>query len=380
MGKPSIYQKLRQGLGRAFRETGQALDRAGIKGHQMVVTSRVIGDDPVIYQDHLSRHRQQFPLLRRGKPVVSRDVAFLAPCATLIGTVHIGAGSSVFYKSILRADNCDNAEAFYKTYDDDTTDSDTLAIGESDSQSQTESAEKLSKSSSNTTAATSDLVTTEEEHHDNGGGEESTNHPPRHPAEWDLDPQRSQRMNSTATGGGIFIGQNTNVQDGCIIDSAKDHTRIGNGVTIGHLVSIHSATVHDHCLIGMGALLQEGVVVQEESFIAAGANVPKHTVVKSGELWVGSPARKIRDLTEKERERLHYQADAYVGVASALKDGMLLGGNLPDSLSQYLYPGDYDDHEHECEDDGHDDNDDSTASNDAEKVEESDTEKSTPKR
>jgi len=226
MGKPSIYQKLRQGLGRAFRETGQALDRAGIKGHQMVVTSRVIGDDPVIYQDHLSRHRQQFPLLRRGKPVVSRDVAFLAPCATLIGTVHIGAGSSVFYKSILRADNCDNAEAFYKTYDDDTTDSDTLAIGESDSQSQTEPAEKLSKSSSNNTAATSDLVATEEEHHDNGGGEESTNHPPRHPAEWDLDPQRSQRMNSTATGGGIFIGQKTNVQDGCIIDSAKDHTAL----------------------------------------------------------------------------------------------------------------------------------------------------------
>ena len=69
-------------------------------------------------------------------------------------------------------------------------------------------------------------------------------------------------------------------------------------------------------------------------------------------------------------------------MASALKDGMLLGGNLPDSLSQYLYPGDYDDddHEYELEDDGHDDNDDSTASNDAEKVEESDTEKSTPKR
>jgi carbonic anhydrase/acetyltransferase-like protein (isoleucine patch superfamily) len=310
MGKPSIYQKVRQGLGRAFRETGQALDRAGIKGHQMVVTSRVIGDDPVIYQDHLSRHRQQFPLLRRGKPFVSQDVAFLAPCATLVGTVHIGAGSSVFYKSILRADNCDNAEAFYKTYDDSNLDNN-VAIGESDSQSQTESAES-SSSSNNTAASTSDLVAAEEEHHDNDNddGDEFTHYHPRHPAEWDLDPQRSQRMNSTATGGGIFIGQDTNVQDGCIIDSAKDHTRIGNGVTIGHLVSIHSATVHDHCLIGMGALLQEGVVVQEESLIAAGANVQKNTVVKSGELWVGSPARKVRDLTEKERERLHYQADA----------------------------------------------------------------------
>jgi carbonic anhydrase/acetyltransferase-like protein (isoleucine patch superfamily) len=63
---------------------------------------------------------------------------------------------------------------------------------------------------------------------------------------------------------------------------------------------IHLATVHEHSLIGMGALLQEGVVVKEESFVAAGANVPAHTIIKSGELWVGNPARKIRDLTPEE--------------------------------------------------------------------------------
>eukprot|EP00536_Pseudo-nitzschia_multiseries_P001267 jgi/Psemu1/157425/gw1.15.216.1 len=280
MGKPTIYQTLRQVVGRAFRETGQALDRAGIKGQQMAVTTRVIGDDPVIYQDHLSRHRQQMPLLRRGKPVVAKNVAFLAPCATLIGSVHIGAGSSVFYKSILRADNCDNAEAFSRSHDDDDDSALALDKGESSGSSSGKDGEP---------------------------------------------------------GGGIFVGENTNIQDGCIIDAKTNHTRIGNGVTIGHLASIHSATVHDHCLIGMGSLLQEGVIVCEESFVAAGANIAKGTVVGPGELWVGSPARKVRDLTAEERERLHYQADAYVEVASALKENMLLGGNLPESLSQYMY-------------------------------------------
>ena len=125
---------------------------------------------------------------------------------------------------------------------------------------------------------------------------------------WKLDEDRFTRQHTTAIGGGIFIGQNTNIQDGCVIDSRSDHTRIGNGVTVGHLASIHSSTIHDHCLIGMGALLQEGVVINEESFIAAGAVIPANTVIDAGELWVGNPAKKVRELTAEERRRLHYQA------------------------------------------------------------------------
>lgn len=320
MGKPTLYQRFWQGLGKAVRETGQALDRAGIKGQQLVTTQRLVGDDPVIYQDHLSRHRQQMPLLRRGRPVVSSEAAFLAPCATLIGSVYVGAGSSVFYKSILRADHCDNAEAF-----------DPVQLeARSEAQEQLESDRDAMETSESSGDETRELVALDQD-------ETDCHSPRKHPSEWDLDGDRFLKTNSNATGGGIFIGEETNIQDGCIIDATRDHTVIGNGVTVGHLASIHSARVGDHCLIGMGALLQEGVVVQEESFVAAGANVPRGTMIGSGELWVGSPARKIRDLTKDERDKLHYQADAYVGVASALKDGMVLGGNLPESLSQYLY-------------------------------------------
>lgn len=286
MGGPTIFQRVRHTIGRALRETGQALDRLGIKGESLATSRRVMGDDPVRYEDFLSRHRHQMPLLRRGKPRVSKDVAFLAPCSTLIGSVHVGAGSSIWYKAILRADNCENAESF------------------------------------NT----------------NGANEEYEKQEP-----WELDPERESRHNTLAIGGGIFIGENTNIQDGCIIDAAKNHTRIGNGVTIGHMASIHSATVHDNCLIGMGALLQEGVVVKSESLIAAGANVLANTVVETGELWVGNPARKIRDLTIEERQRLHYQANEVrnnmfgsnygynhlflVGVRHMLTHGFLLRSN-----------------------------------------------------
>lgn len=264
MGRPTLWQVFRQTVGRAFRETGQALDRVGIKVNAVATTRKTIGDDPVIYQDFLSRHRQFMPLLRRGRPVISDDVAFIAPCATLIGSVYVGPNSSIFYKSILRADNCDNAEAF-----------------KVDSSNR-----PLSIQTGDDVAAIADS--------------------------WELDPERLEKHKRTTgagVGGGIFIGENTNIQDGCIIDSAKGHTRIGNGVTVGHLASIHSATIEDHCLIGMGSLIGENVLIKEESFIAAGAKLSPGTVVESGELWVGQPARKLRDLSPEERQRLHYQAN-----------------------------------------------------------------------
>lgn len=99
-------------------------------------------------------------------------------------------------------------------------------------------------------------------------------------------------------------------------------------ITKGHLAQIHSSTVGDFSLIGMGSILQEGSRVESESFIAAGAVVGPGVAVPSGELWVGNPARKLRDLSEKERARLHYQSSEYVQVAMSHRDVMELGGNL----------------------------------------------------
>lgn len=278
MKQPTWLMLIRQTLGRAFRETGQKIDRLGIMGQQHATTTRLIGDDPYIFDDHLSRHRHQFPLLNRGGPLVSPDAAYLAPCSTLIGSVRVGAGASIWYGAILRADKCVNADH------------------------------------------PKDLSSTEI---------------------WELEENREEiyRYENVDTGGGIFIGENTNVQDHCVITSKVDHSVIGKGVTIGHMAQIHSATVEDHCLIGMGSILREQVVVETESFIAAGAVVEPGTRVASGELWVGQPARKLRDLTSQEREKLHYQANEYVKVATGQSGVMNLGGNLPESLEQHLQLG-----------------------------------------
>jgi carbonic anhydrase/acetyltransferase-like protein (isoleucine patch superfamily) len=237
----------RQTIGRALRETGQALDRVGIMGRQHALTTRLVGDDPYKFHDHLSRHRHQMPLLRRGAPIVSKQAAFVAPCSTLIGSVRIGPGASVWYRSILRADSCDNVSHFSNPEDDSV---------------------------------------------------------------WELEANRLEHGDThLGFGGGIFIGEDSNVQDGCIISSRVDHTIVGKGVTIGHMAQIHSATIHDFSLIGMGSYIGEGVVVESESFIAAGAVVARGTIVPSGQLWVGHPARKLRDLSPLEREKLHYQSD-----------------------------------------------------------------------
>lgn len=129
-------------------------------------------------------------------------------------------------------------------------------------------------------------------------------------------------------GGGVFIGSDTNVQDGCVITAREHHTKIGDGVTIGHGAHIHSATVEDGSLIGMGCILNPGVHVQSGGFVAAGAVVTAGTTVPSGELWVGNPARKLRDLTQEEKERLGYQAQEYVKKGMEQSDVMKLGGNF----------------------------------------------------
>ena len=100
MGKATLWMHFRQTIGRALRETGQALDRVAVMAAQHAVTTREVGDDPYIFDDHLSRHRHRFPLLKRGQPLIDPGVAYLAPCSTLIGSVRVHKGASIWYKAI----------------------------------------------------------------------------------------------------------------------------------------------------------------------------------------------------------------------------------------------------------------------------------------
>ena len=117
--------------------------------------------------------------------------------------------------------------------------------------------------------------------------------------------------------GTITIGARTNIQDLSVvhITSGTADTLIGADVTVGHRAILHGCTVHDLSLIGMGAILLDGSVVESECLIGAGSLVSSGMRIPRGSLALGSPARVIRPLRDGELAMLRNSAAHYVGVA-----------------------------------------------------------------
>lgn len=118
----------------------------------------------------------------------------------------------------------------------------------------------------------------------------------------------------------IRIGARTNIQDGSVIhvthrfgDLPEGHaTRVGNDVTVGHKVILHGCTVEDLCLIGMGSTVLDGAIIRSKVLLGAGSLVPEGKDLESGFLWLGRPAKKMRELTEQELKWFEYSAMHYV--------------------------------------------------------------------
>lgn len=111
----------------------------------------------------------------------------------------------------------------------------------------------------------------------------------------------------------VHIGENSNVQDLCCLHVSHEQSLvIGKNVTVGHQVTLHGCRVGDHCLIGMRAVIMDGVEIGENSLVAAGALIPPGKKYPPYSYIVGSPATLKRQLTPEEREEyakfyLHYQ-------------------------------------------------------------------------
>ncbi len=113
--------------------------------------------------------------------------------------------------------------------------------------------------------------------------------------------------------GPIRIGQGSNIQDGCVIHvSTTQPTVVGALVTVGHAVHLHACTLEDETLVGSGAIILDGARLERRSQVAAGALVAPNKVVRSGELWGGIPARKLRDLSADDIAGIRENAEWYV--------------------------------------------------------------------
>jgi carbonic anhydrase/acetyltransferase-like protein (isoleucine patch superfamily) len=112
----------------------------------------------------------------------------------------------------------------------------------------------------------------------------------------------------------IRIGARTNVQDGTIVHVQREThpTTIGDDVTIGHGAIVHGCTIANRCLIGMGAILLNGVTVGEDSIVAAGSLLPEGSSVPPRSLVMGSPAKVKRSLSEPEVALVLSYAQNYV--------------------------------------------------------------------
>lgn len=118
----------------------------------------------------------------------------------------------------------------------------------------------------------------------------------------------------------IRIGRRSSIQDASVIHVTHDSrfnpggfpTVIGDDVTVGHKVMLHGCQIHDRVLVGMGAIVMDGAVVESEVIIGAGSLVPPGKRLHSGHLYVGSPVKQVRALSDEELEFFRYTASKYV--------------------------------------------------------------------
>ena len=95
----------------------------------------------------------------------------------------------------------------------------------------------------------------------------------------------------------------------------KGHTIIGKNTTIGHSCVIHGCQIGNNCLIGMGSVIGDECIIEDNAFIGAASNLTPRTIVRSGEMWFGNPARFMRNLRAQDIEYMKKDVDIYLSLA-----------------------------------------------------------------
>jgi carbonic anhydrase/acetyltransferase-like protein (isoleucine patch superfamily) len=126
----------------------------------------------------------------------------------------------------------------------------------------------------------------------------------------------------------IRVGARTNIQDGTIVHvTTKLHaTEIGEDCLIGHLAMVHGCKLHDASFVGLGAIVMDGCEIERDGMLAAGALLAPGKRIGRGQMWVGRPAKYLRDLSEAEiaahrKGVAHYVENARLHAAAVARRG-----------------------------------------------------------
>ena len=125
----------------------------------------------------------------------------------------------------------------------------------------------------------------------------------------------------------IRIGERTSIQDLSMLHVTHKEPNdngfaliIGSDVTIGHSVTLHGCTLENRSFIGMGCTILDGAVIQSNSMLGANSLVPQGAIIESGWLYLGSPAKKFRQLSKDEIHNIKQHAQNYVSYAQDFKE------------------------------------------------------------
>ncbi|MDD2563012.1 MAG: gamma carbonic anhydrase family protein [Salinivirgaceae bacterium] len=121
----------------------------------------------------------------------------------------------------------------------------------------------------------------------------------------------------------IRIGNRVNIQDGAVLHTTyeKSQVHIGNNVSIAHNATVHGAIIEDNVLVGIGATILDNAHIGTNSIIAAGSLVLANTIVESGTIYAGVPARKVKDIDpEQTRNTIDRIANSYLMYSQWYKE------------------------------------------------------------
>jgi carbonic anhydrase/acetyltransferase-like protein (isoleucine patch superfamily) len=131
----------------------------------------------------------------------------------------------------------------------------------------------------------------------------------------------------------IRIGARTNIQDGSVVHvtGGKAATTVGDDVTVGHMALIHGCTIGARVLVGMGSIVLDGAIIEDDVVLAAGSLVAPGARIKAGSLAMGRPAKAVRALRDEDLAWIAEAGRLYVAYAKTFREGdvRLVGEKTP---------------------------------------------------